>query len=186
MELRQLKHFVAVAEDGHFTRAANRCHISQSALSTSIRSRRLPEAVMAVPLDTQPLMFVCRPDHPLPGRPRVALKSLVAEDFVGPPKGSTGYEAVDGVFAATGQERRVPFEVNDVLTILEFVAHGLGVTLVQEYLATSRPDLRAIPLADSSMTWTLAAIMSRDRATPRASAFISLLTEAAASHGGHS
>ena len=218
MELRQLEHFVAMAEDGHFTCAANRCHIGQSALSTSIRSlerelgsplflrttrkvelteagrvlleearrtlaaatsaresvlavvgllrstlrvggiptpglldqaallasfralhpgvdiryvrdtsmalvpeveasrldvafvslpRRLPEAVMAVPLDTHVDVRVpTRP--PLAGRPRVALKSLVAEDFVGPPEGSTGYEAADRVFAATGQERRVP------------------------------------------------------------------------------
>jgi DNA-binding transcriptional LysR family regulator len=32
MELRQLEHFVAVAEEGHFSRAAIRCHLSQSAL----------------------------------------------------------------------------------------------------------------------------------------------------------
>jgi DNA-binding transcriptional LysR family regulator len=38
VELRQLEHFVAAAETGHFTRAAGCCHISQSALSTSIRS----------------------------------------------------------------------------------------------------------------------------------------------------
>ncbi|VVE30336.1 LysR family transcriptional regulator [Pandoraea anhela] len=38
MELRQLRHFIAVAEEGNFTRAAERCHIVQSALSTSIRS----------------------------------------------------------------------------------------------------------------------------------------------------
>src|SRR5260370_19031886 len=38
MELRQLERFLAVAEQGHFTRAASRCRISQSALSASIRS----------------------------------------------------------------------------------------------------------------------------------------------------
>ncbi|MGW1251605.1 LysR family transcriptional regulator [Streptomyces sp. NPDC002535] len=38
MELRHLQHFVAVAEDRHFTRAAERLMVSQSGLSASIRS----------------------------------------------------------------------------------------------------------------------------------------------------
>lgn len=38
MELRQLHHFVILAEELHFTRAAARVHIVQSALSTSIRT----------------------------------------------------------------------------------------------------------------------------------------------------
>jgi DNA-binding transcriptional LysR family regulator len=37
VDLRQLDHFVAVAEEQNFTRAARRVHIVQSALSTSIR-----------------------------------------------------------------------------------------------------------------------------------------------------
>lgn len=38
MELRQLGHFIAVAEERHFTRAATRVHLTQSSLSSSIRS----------------------------------------------------------------------------------------------------------------------------------------------------
>ncbi|MEU0075464.1 LysR substrate-binding domain-containing protein [Streptomyces sp. NPDC006332] len=38
MELRHLQHFVAVAEDQHFTRAAERLMVSQSGLSASIRT----------------------------------------------------------------------------------------------------------------------------------------------------
>lgn len=38
MELRQLEHFVAVAEHRHFTRAASSLHIAQSGLSASVRA----------------------------------------------------------------------------------------------------------------------------------------------------
>jgi DNA-binding transcriptional LysR family regulator len=138
--------------------------------------QQLPEPLLAIPLVTQPLVFLCRPDHPLAGRTRVPLTSLVAEPLIGlPPKGSAGYEAIDQVLADTGRRPRVPFQLNDALSVLDFVAHGLGVTLVLESVAATRPDLRAVPIAGAAMTWTLAAIAHGQHATPAARAFIGLL-----------
>lgn len=291
MELRQLEQFVAVAEERHFTRAAARCHIVQSALSTSIRGLerelgaalflrttrrvqltgagqallaeaqrtlsaaaaardavhdvqnvvrgllrvggiptpgflldqaavlarfrtlhphveirytrgtsmslidaiqrggldialvtrppRLPAGLAATDLLTEPVALVCRPDHRLAQRKRVNLKELVGEIFVSGPPGSVGYEAIDRVFAAGATERNVPFEANDVITMLEFVAHGLGITLLTEHFALSHPGLRAIPLTGHTLTWTLAAVTSSsDRTTAAARALLELLPPA--------
>jgi DNA-binding transcriptional LysR family regulator len=38
MELYQLKGFVAVAESGHLTRAADKLHVSQPALSAQVKA----------------------------------------------------------------------------------------------------------------------------------------------------
>jgi DNA-binding transcriptional LysR family regulator len=133
---------------------------------------KLPPGVDAIPLVTEALYFVCRPDHRLAGRSEVRLDDLADETFVGAVAGSVGHEALEQVFARAGVERRVPFEVNDVLAILDFVAEGLGVTLLQDTFAHSRPDVQAVPLAGAPLTWTLAlAVPPAGRITTAARAF---------------
>ncbi|MEY2468019.1 MAG: hypothetical protein QOF21_717 [Actinomycetota bacterium] len=286
MELRQLEHFVAVANQRHFTRAAIQCNISQSALSMSIRALErelgaalfvrstrqvelteagrtleeraarilaeaaaarqavydvdqlirgtlrvggvythdffnqaallahfrashpaltvnytrassmalvpaveegeidiafvsmpaiVPDGLLATPLATHPLVFLCRPDHRLAGLAKVSLKALADETFVGAPAGSIGSELIDRVFAAGGTERNVPYVVNDLATIVEFVSAGLGVTFLQKDYGLSQTHLVGIPLADKTLTWTLAAITpTAARITAAAAALLEL------------
>jgi DNA-binding transcriptional LysR family regulator len=287
VDLRQLELFVAVAEESQFTRAAVRCHIAQSALSTSIRTlerdlgtqlfarttrnvqltasgrvllqeaRRtlaaaaqaraavaevagglrghvsigtiptpgvldqaqlvtdytaehpgielrlvrdtsmalldqlaagtldmavvslpasLPLGMEALELLSEPISFVCREDHRLAGRKRVSLKAIAGEIFVGAPRGSVANDVLDRLFSATGADRHVPYEVNDVLVMMDFVERGLAVALAQPSLVRNRPTLRSIALQDSSLRWSLAivtpAVPSPSVAT---TAFIELL-----------
>jgi DNA-binding transcriptional LysR family regulator len=266
VEIRQLEHFVAAAEEGHFSRAAERSNIVQSGLSASIRglerelgtrlfdrtTRRvsltesgralLPEArrvlaaatgareavagveglmrgtlsigvmqsLVAVRLpallarfrshhpgvdirlrqagttillqevregglelafawlpDPAPpglaahellretMMLACSPEHPLAGRTTVSLAGLRDEPFV------DGYPvwgirmANDRAFREAGIERHVAFEVNDMPTMLDLVAHNLGVAVLPRSLAPLRTPLRFVRVRGKAPRWNV-------------------------------
>jgi DNA-binding transcriptional LysR family regulator len=269
MELRQLEHFVAVAEERHFTRAARRAHIVQSGLSTSIRAlerdlgspllvrstRRVEltaagaaflaearrvlaaaaaarEAVSAVqgllrgtltvgimqahaaldlpavlgrfharhpgvelrlrqaastllveevragtldlavtalpgpapaglvrlPLGSEPMQLACAPGHRLAGRASVRLVDLRDEPFVDFVPGWGVRIAVDRAFADAGIARPVALEVNDTATLLDLVAHGLGVAVVPPTVAARAGGVRLVPLRGRTPVWEEAVV----------------------------
>ena len=269
MELRQLEHFVAVAEERHFTRAARRMHIVQSGLSASVRAlerelgaalfvrstRRvelteegralldeargvlaaaerardavaavrgllrgrlsvgvmqrlagvdLPEAlgrfrtrhpdveirlrqaaaavlvddvqagrlelafvalpagllrgVARTPLVAEPMLLACAPDHALAGRAGVRLAALRDEEFVEFQRGWGVRLLLDQAFAALGIERRVACEVNDTPTLLDLVAHGLGVAVLPRPVLAGRSDVAGVALQGRAPWWDVSLI----------------------------
>jgi DNA-binding transcriptional LysR family regulator len=283
VELRQLELFVAVAEEGQFTAAASRCHLSQSSLSTAIRGlerdlgaelflrttrrvrltdageallgearrtlmaaaaaraavertgselrgtltiggipsagifdqagavaafrrahpavdirytrtdsatllaalahgsldaafvtmpARLPRGVTATPLATRHLVFVCRPDHPLAGRDSIETSALADVDLVANPPGTLGYQVIQRAVGHGRPSLRVPFFVDELASMLEFVAAGLGSMVMFSGAESMHPGLCAVDLVPRQR-WRLGlASPQADLLSPVARAFI--------------
>ncbi|WP_377268466.1 LysR family transcriptional regulator [Peterkaempfera sp. SMS 1(5)a] len=143
-----------------------------------------PEAVRLIPLVREPMVAVCRADHPLADAPQVTAARLGGEAFVDF-HADWGTRAVtDRLFASAGVDRQVALEVNDVHSLLDLVQHGLGVAVVP-LAYTRKPqaaELRTLPLADAEAHgWQVAvAVPADDRLGPAARELLSCLDAAPA------
>lgn len=128
------------------------------------------------------LVVVCGFDHPLAGRKTLSLREIAAFPFVDfePDRGTR--KLIDDAFLARALDRRTAFEVSDLDSLMELVAHGLGVALVPETVAEDARDRISIgELSDAEICWELVvacsgAAMEDDRpadAAPRS--FLELL-----------
>ena len=112
---------------------------------------------------SQPMVLACAADHPLADRTGVALTELAGETFVDFPPGWVTRDVTDGALAGAGVPHRVSLEVNEVMTLLDLVGHGLGVALVPRDFVHKPTTARFIELAAPAPQWHTATAVAADR-----------------------
>jgi len=99
-------------------------------------------------LACEDIVVVCSPMHPLADGPATNMRGLLDETFVDLKPDWGMRRLLDRGFAALSATRTTAFEVNDVSTLLDLVAQGLGIAMVPESIARARTrDVRASPIA---------------------------------------
>src|SRR5207302_960429 len=172
MDLSQLEVFLAVAREGRFSRAAEKLHRTQSAVSQSIRKledeigeplfdRSSRDGVLTYdPQESQlrsvvvyldELIFVVPPSHPLAGERQVSIRQLGAESFVAHIVSSPYREKVIQTFKRHKTPLHMDIELPTLQAIKRFVAMGNGVALLPEISVENelaRGELVRIPVRE--------------------------------------
>jgi DNA-binding transcriptional LysR family regulator len=117
-----------------------------------------PQGIQLSPLATYPMVLACPLGHRLADRPSVGLEALRDETFVDFNADLTARQVTDQAFSAASITRNVRVTCNEIGSLLELVAHGLGIAIVPRPLAiATRVPIALIPLENASLVWTVAA-----------------------------
>jgi DNA-binding transcriptional LysR family regulator len=104
-----------------------------------------PAGIQLTLLGREPIVLTCSAQHRLARRRSVILSMLAEETFVEFPAGWGVRMANDRAFAAAGIRRTITSELNDSAGIIEFVRHGLGVSLLPASTVAAT-ELTAVPI----------------------------------------
>ncbi len=121
------------------------------------------DAVHLAAMDEQPLVVACSPDHPLVDAAVVSLGELVDETFVDFEPGWVTRDVTDHALRRAQLSRRVALEVNEVHSLLDLVAHGLGVALVPQSFTHKQTSARFVPVAAPAPVWRTAVATAANR-----------------------
>lgn len=139
----------------------------------------LPQ-IVAHELTREPLIVALPEDHPLAGKPSLALTDLSEAGFVVFPRQRVSrlYDVISALCLQAGFRMRVAQEAVQFPTILGLVAAKTGIAVVPQGMqALQLPGLRYVPLADESATSTISLIVTAARAgTPLIGRFIDAAT----------
>ncbi len=108
-----------------------------------------------------------------PGRPALALEELTDVPFVGYRRGSALRDAIDSAIRAALATPEIVFETDELVSVRELVARGLGVSIVpRSTVDGDGPPVQAISIG---LERPLTVVWRRRRQPPAAAAFLSFV-----------
>lgn len=145
----------------------------------SVPDRHPPQLQMRL-LFEEPMVFVCRDDHPLARRGPLDLADVADEDLVGFPGEFGLRRLMDGAFHAAGVQPRTRYEVPaGFAAIADLVGNGLGTAFMPRSETRRFSELRPVQLAEQVRWQVYLASPPVDRLTPAAARLAEVLLDAA-------
>ncbi|BBX92227.1 LysR family transcriptional regulator [Mycolicibacterium boenickei] len=106
----------------------------------------LPAGLAAEVVTDQRIVAAVADDHPWGRRHRVALRDLVDHPIIALPSGAGIRHQFDQACRASGVAVRVAFEASTPNALAELAERGLGVAVLPESVAITRPALHPLPI----------------------------------------
>ena len=134
------------------------------------------------PLSRAEMQVACQPEHRLATRASVDLIALQDEPFAEMPPEWGVRIANDRAFAAARAQRTIAYEINDLVTVADFVRHGLAIAILAPGMFPHDPLLAFVPIRHHAPSFVVSLAEPSNRPpSPAARAFAATaLTYAAA------
>ncbi|MDK3019209.1 LysR family transcriptional regulator [Pseudodonghicola flavimaris] len=125
-------------------------------------------------IQSQSVVAIVHPDHPLAGRPMVSCADLAAERLIFRTAGSSTQRVVDDGFRRAGVAPRPSIVMDTRDGVLDAVSHDLGVGFMWSKGASRQAELTQLPCREMSRERPDYIFALRSTATPLSNAFFAL------------
>src|SRR5664279_5401007 len=167
MELRQLATFVAVAEEGSFTRASDRQHVVQSAVSAAVRKLERELSVTLFDRSTHHVRLTDAGVALLPEARLTLAAAAAARDAIEEVKGGLRGTVALGTMQAQGMHSiNVPALLGDFRTryprVTVTIRHAGGSNAMANQVREGRLDLAFVALPGGSWPGVTLTLLTRE------------------------
>ena len=134
-----------------------------------------------VPYGSDPLVFICHPQHPLAKQSKVRFKALAGQKFVAFESEIPTRRAIDKMFRSHGVSVNIAMEFDNIETVKGAVEIDAGVSIVPQSTISrevAKRTLAAVPLEGGSFSRPLAIIYKKNRMlSPAMKELVAILKE---------